>query len=105
MKGGFGPLDLPHHPFIERHGGARRLKVDKSLGIDLGEALSVPGARKRTAGEGRGHPAVVPAAEGCDQDGAAQRRPFVDPELVLHRRSLARIFHLARALHPVRPAR
>ena len=70
VEHGLGPLDLPRQSFVERDGRSRGLEVDEPLRVDLGEPPRIPGAHERAAGERRSLAAVVPAAEGGDQNGA-----------------------------------
>ena len=65
----------------ERDVRARHLEVEEELGVDLGELLGAPGAGEERGRERGALAAVVPAAEGADQDRAVELRPLLDPKL------------------------
>jgi hypothetical protein len=66
VEGVLGPLDASRAFLDERDVRPRRLEVEESLWLDLGEALRLPGLGEITAGERRTLATVVPAAEGSD---------------------------------------
>ena len=59
----------------------RHLEVEEELGVDVRELLGAPGAREERGRERRALAAVVPAAEGADEDRAVELRPPLDPKL------------------------
>ena len=81
VEGVLRPLDLPRHPLVERDVRPVRLEVDEALRIDVREPLGVPDAREVARGERRTLAAVVPAPEGCDQDGSLERGTPHHPQL------------------------
>ena len=82
------PFDPPGLSLVERHMRASRLEVDEELGIDVRELLRLPQACEVARRERGRLPAVVPPAEGADQDGSIELRPVVHPQLSGHRPEL-----------------
>ena len=66
---GGGPLDLAVDAVAEEDVGAVLGEDEELVGVDLGEALAAGLAAEVAHGPGGGLGAVVPAAEGEDQDG------------------------------------
>src|SRR5207249_3567523 len=83
------PLELPCQPFLEGDLRAYGLEVVKVLRVDLRERLRAPLPREVAAAERRPLTAVVPAAEGGDENGAAELGPRGDDQL-RHSPSLVR---------------
>ena len=83
-EGVLGPLDAPRLTFVQGDLWASRLKVDEELGIDVRELVRLPEASEVAGCERRSLPAVVPATERADQDGAFERGPLVQPQLLGH---------------------
>ena len=88
VEGGLRPLDVAGLPLDERDVRAGRLEVEEVLGLDLREALRLPDLGEVAARQRRALAAVVPAAEGGDQNRLAQVRPVGDAKFVSDARSL-----------------
>jgi hypothetical protein len=58
-----------------------RLEVEELLGVDVGETPCLPRLREEAGGERGPLRAVVPASEGGDEDGSAQRRAALDTDV------------------------
>ena len=81
VEGCLGPVDPPSDAVLESDLGTRGLEVEELLGVDVGEAAGVPRLREEARRERCALRAVVPAAEGCDEDGAAKSRAALDAEM------------------------
>src|SRR5206468_12945923 len=71
---GRGPGDVPPAVLVDVGQGAVHLEVVVLLGVELGDRSRVPDLAQVADGSARGLARVVPALEGGDQDGVAQRR-------------------------------
>jgi hypothetical protein len=88
VEGVLRPVDPARAAVDEGDVRPGRLEVEEALRLDLGEALGLPCLGEVTAGERRALAAVVPAAEGGDQERRAKRRPGDDAEFLSDRPSL-----------------
>jgi hypothetical protein len=64
---------------VERDQRPGRLEVDEELRVDVGELARAPEPSEVPGSERRRLAAVVPAAEGRDQNRPLERRALVDP--------------------------
>jgi hypothetical protein len=81
VEGGLRPDDLASDPALQRDVRARCLEVEELLRIDVGETPCLPRLREEAGGERGTLRSVVPASEGGDEDGAAQRRSALDADV------------------------
>jgi hypothetical protein len=81
VERGLGPDDLARDPALERDVRAGCLEIEELFRIDVGETPCLPRLREEAGGERGTLRSVVPASEGGDEDGAAQRRSALDADV------------------------